>query len=129
MQVDYIARRSIQAGHTVETQYTINFDIFEKTKTSKAEGVQVKSLSGNTVTVVHRNSETYNLTSVLITASTTTTLLDMREFLDSVTRGETFFLDVRGTSEAYILSSLSNPYTETELETSHYRFSFGARRL
>ena len=127
MQIDYTAKRSVQAGHSIDTPYTINIDLYENDRTFKAHGVENKALNGNTVAVIHRVEETNNLTTVLVSAATSPTVLDMREFLDSVVGGEVFQLDISGVSIDYKLHSMTKPYSERELERSNFRYSFQVR--
>lgn len=94
MQIDYTAKRSLKSGHTAETAYTIDVKLTQSDRSANIAGEQVVSLSGNTVTTVHRYRELYQLTTNLISETTTPDVSDMREFLDSVRGGETFQLDL-----------------------------------
>lgn len=129
MQIDYTAKRSIQAGHSSGTGYTINIDLTQSDRMSSITGTQNKSINGSTVTVVNDDVTEYQITTVAVGTSTTPDIDDMREFMDSVKGGETFQLDISGSSASYVLSGISNPFTETRLADIYYRYSFKVRAL
>ena len=129
MQIDYTALRSVQGGHSATTAYAINVDLSQSDKQIKNTGVQTMALDGSTVTTIHRSETIYSITTELCSTSTTPSLDDMREFLDSVSRGETFQMDVSGTSIDYILDSFESPYSETRENPNYFRFSFAARAI
>lgn len=124
MQIDYTAKRSIQAGHTEDSSYTININLSVADRVPESKGSQAESLSGNTVTVVHNLRVSYVITTELVTTLTTPSLSDMREFLDSVKGGESFTTDIDGTTKSYRLKSFSSPYSEKREATSYFRYSF-----
>lgn len=129
MQIDYTAKRTLKSGHSADSDYQINVDLRASDRLSSTIGDQSIALDGTTVTVVHRSEIIYSLTTTIITANTTPDIDDMREFLDSVKFGESFDLDADGSSEAYVLDSLSSPYTETRVNNTQYRYTFRARKL
>lgn len=129
MQIDYTAKRNLKSGHSADTAYQIDVDLSQSDRVSTTEGNQSIALSGETVTVVHRYQEVYSLTTAIISSSSTPDLDDLREFLDSVKGGETFQLDLSGSSEDYVLDSISNPFTENRVPVGKFRFSFRVRKL
>ena len=129
MQIDYTALRSIKSGHSASTAYTINVDLKSADRIPESSGSQLMSLSGNAVSTVHNLTVTYAVTTVLLTSSTTPSILDMREFLDSVKAGETFTMDISGASANYRLKSFKNPYTESREDQAYFRYSFQAYAL
>ena len=124
MIIDYTAKRSLKTGHIVDTAYQIDVDLNQFDRGAYTKGSQQEAISGNTVTIVQARQKKYSITTVLIDSSTTPDIDDMREFLDSVMSGETFQID----SGNFILTSISNPYSETRDE-GYFRYSFTARQL
>ena len=129
MQIDYTAKRSVQGGHTADLDYSIEVVVSQADRSQMTVGAQAVALSGNTVTTVHRRQSKYTLKTDLISTATTPDIDDMREFLDSVSSGETFQLDISGASVDYILDSISNPYTESRVGNSYFTYSFTVRAL
>jgi len=130
MQIDYTARRSIKAGHSVDTPYTIVVDLSRLDRKYATVGNQAVALSGTTYTTVHRREVLFDLQTTLIESSGTPDIADMLEFLDSVSSGESFSLDVSGTTETYVLTSITRPYSTTRVGYDDiYRYSFSVRKL
>lgn len=130
LQIEYTAKRSLKAGHFVDTLYIINTELTKQDRTFSAVGNQSVSLSGNTFSVIHRRDEIYALESQIVTAATTPDIDDMIEFLDSVSSGETFRMDLSGVLENYVFESLRRPYRAVRLGKDEiYRYSFRARRI
>ena len=129
MQIDYTATRSIQAGHAADTAYTINIDLSANKRSVKIDGSDNRSIDNSQVVVINYVDIKNDLSTVLVSASTTTTILDMREFLDSVIAGEVFQTDLSGSLVDYKLDSIASPYSENELERSNFRYSFVVRTV
>ena len=129
MIIDYTAQRTLKSGHTAGTAYQITANLSVNDRISGAEGAQMKSLAGINFTTIHREKIVYNLAVELITSSTTPDQDDMREFLDSVKYGETFQLDVTGSSIDFVLDSFTNPYVESRRLPNFFRYAFAARKL
>lgn len=129
MQIDYTAIRSIKSGHSADTDYQIDIDLLESNRMSNTIGVQNKMLDGTTITVVHRHQISFDITTSLVDSSTTPDVDDMREFLDSVKGGETFQLDIDGSSVDYILDSISSPFSEIRNHPNKFRYQFKVRQL
>ncbi len=86
----YTALRKIKSGHSIDTVYAIEIDIDQGEILPSPIQNQHISLSGNTVTVVHRLDETISITTNPISTLTTPDIDDMKEFLYSVIHGESF---------------------------------------
>lgn len=130
MQIDYIAKRSLKSGHTVDSPYTINVELSVLDRRFVAIGDQQVALNGNTVTTVYRRDNLYNLRTIMIENAGTPDNDDMVEFLDSVVSGETFQLDVSGSLENYILASLTNPYRKSRVgRLDIFTYQFRVRAL
>jgi len=123
MEFIYYAKRSIQVAHTLGNQYVIDIDVVDDYSTS-IKGKRIESLAGNTVTIIHNDEEYLNIRTENVNGSTTPSIADMREFLNSVKAGEIFSLN--GTNASLI--SITAPYTETRLGNSdYYSYSFKVR--
>lgn len=93
----YTAKRSIQTGHSSGTEYNLFADLQRFDRLSKRVGpAPAISTSGNQVTINHRTDTHYSITTDLRAEYDVTDILDMREFLDSVSGGETFYIDEDG---------------------------------
>lgn len=93
--VTYTAARSLIAGHSVGTSYTINFDPAVAEKSRKRQAEQQTSLGGTRDTLLHRIEYRYECGTDAVHSSS---VAELEEFLDSVSGGETFVLDMYGTS-------------------------------
>ena len=124
MQIDYTALRSIQAGHSASTAYTINVDLSQADRMPDNKLVQNVALNGNTVTTIHALKTKYSITTSLIDTTTTPTLSDMREFLDSVKAGESFTSDISGATVSYRILNPKSPYSENREGQAYFRYSF-----
>ena len=129
MQIDYTALRSVKAGHSASTAYTINVDLTQADRVPVSTGTQLTSLNGNTVTTVHDLATQYSITTVLLTSSTTPSILDMREFLDSVKAGETFTTDITGATASFRMTNFKTPYSEDRTDQAYFRYSFSMTEL
>lgn len=122
MQIDYTALRSLKSGHVVDTGYTINIALSTLDRSFKNEGSQVMSLSGNTVTTVHRREESFNVNTIIVEDVGTPDNDDMIEFLDSVVSGEVFQTDLGGSLVASILIGDYRRSRRGTLELFNYQF-------
>ena len=92
----YLASRALKSGHTAGTEYTITTELLRADgETPEPVIKQHKSLSGNTVTVLHRIEKYLAVTTdyVLVDGTGTPDADDWTEFLNSVAAGETFTYD------------------------------------
>ena len=132
--IDYTAKRSIKAGHTIDVVYQIELFVSRQIRNYVPDGKRNVSISGNTVDVINRRDIIYNLTSVIIDdGPLTEPLIDnalMLEFLDSTATGEEFQMDVTGTTEFFIMDKLKNPYSVRRIgDLNLFRYSFTARKI
>lgn len=86
----YIAKRSIKAGHSVDTEYTITVDIQQGTLSPRAKKSVSTALSGNTVSTLHRVDQVIDVLTDYVSVSGTPDQADFTEFLNSVIAGESF---------------------------------------
>jgi len=93
--VTYNAKRSLIAGHTVETQYTLNLRIVEGgLSISRKVGAEIqRTLSDKTETLYYFGKSAYNVTALVMSAAE---LLAIQEFLHSVEAQESFTLSPYG---------------------------------
>lgn len=121
--ITYTARRALKTGHTAGTDYTISIDIQNGVVQPTPVQSQLVSLSGNTVTTVHRLDQTLAVTTDFFTTTTTPDYDDMAEFIYSVIHGETFsFNPGTGAADAILQGSPSLNKTGV-----HYSWSFSIR--
>lgn len=93
--VTYTAKRSLISGHTVDTSYTIDFDPAVAEKSRKRQVEQQTSLGGTRDTLLHRIEYSYECGTDAVHHDS---VAAWEEFLDSVAGGESFVLDMYGTS-------------------------------
>lgn len=89
----YVAKRELKSGHTAGTEYTITTDLLSADgETPEAVIKEHRSLSGSTVTVLHRVDKYLSVTTdyVNVDGSGTPDTDDYTEFLNSVAGGEVF---------------------------------------
>ena len=93
--VTYTAKRRIISGHTIDTEYDIDFDSTLLDQQMRLVGSQSVSLSGTTEGINNRVSDIWTVrTEIFADAS----LDSWKEFLASVAAAETFTFDAYGTS-------------------------------
>lgn len=130
MQIDYIAKRSLKAGHTVDTLYTINVLLNRADRTYTGVGRRNIAISGSTVTTIHRRDEFWDLTTAIISDTGTPDNDDLKEFLDSVVSGEVFQIDISGSLQNCILDQFKNPFRRIRVGFDElYRYSFRVRMV
>ena len=132
--IDYTAKRSIKAGHVLDVSYQISLSVSRQDRGYRPDGKRNVSISGNTVDVINRRDIVYSFTSGIIDDGPyTEPLVDnatMQEFLDSTATGETFQMDVTGTTEFFIMDNFKRPYSVRRIgNTNLFRYSFTAREL
>jgi len=90
----YTAKRSVKAGHTSGTDYTLSILFLIDTAGSQRIGPRpAVALSGAQVTTTHRVEKTRSLETDYVSTATTPAVADLVEFLDSVIGGEQFSID------------------------------------
>lgn len=129
MDFTYIAKRSIIAGHSAGSQYTISFELSDFRRSSSINGKTTTTIDGSEVTVINHDVVLLDISSVIIEDTGTPDVFWMREFLDSVKGKETFTLDDGSGPISVVLNDIKNPYREDRLSPTAYRYSFAARVL
>lgn len=130
MLVDYIAKRSLKAGHPLDSAQQFDVNLSTQDRAFRAIGRRAVSLSGKVVDTVHRYDTIYQLVTVLIEDASVPDNADLTEFLDSVASGETFQLDLEAPAEDYVLENQRSPYRKTRVgSTNIFRYSFVVRKL
>ncbi|MDJ0806452.1 MAG: hypothetical protein QNJ78_06415 [Gammaproteobacteria bacterium] len=93
MLIEYTARESVQSGHVAGTAYNIEVARSNQDRSFGKVGSLPTALAGNSVSIVQRMEERYTIVTMLHEKYQVTDILDMREFLDSVSRHESFYID------------------------------------
>lgn len=126
--VNYTAKRSIITGHVLDTAYDLDLILEQADRSVRTKKNQIRSLGGNTETILQSMDVSWSLT---IGSLTGATLNGVREFLDSVQGGEIFTLDVMGSVGApdNPLSVIADgDYMETRVNNSNlFTISFNVR--
>ena len=129
--VTYTALRSIIAGHTSGTAYTIDFNAQVLDRSKKAVSNKSQSLGGQTEILRVRKDVFWAVTSDYITEADRP---QWEEFLDSVDAGEAFTFDAYGTSaspdNAISVELDSADYDVKRVDAiQYYTFTFKVREL
>lgn len=124
--IRYYAKRNIDASRSAGTEYSFDVALTAFTRQVERKEETATSLSGIRFTTLHRLDQGYQVTTAPINDSAI--LTQMREFLDSVAGGETFYIDPFGSvltpNNEYQLV-LNGNYSETLVDLSgFYSFSF-----
>ena len=93
--IHYTAKRTIAAGHTVDTLYGIDVGMFVVDDASAVERSRHRSISGASETWLHRIDKYITFQTIPI-AETDPLLAYIEEFIDSVAAGESFGVDKWG---------------------------------
>lgn len=118
----YTVKRSIRPGHVLDDIEIITVGLRDLDRVQKRIISENKALSGVTATILHRIEYKWVVMTALVTkASGTPGGEDLREFLDSVSGGETFTFD-DGTAITMILDD--GDWRESREEPLHYRYKF-----
>lgn len=125
--ISYTAKRSIAANRELNKVYKFEIPLTQFKRVSKRAHNTATSLSGAKQVLLHRIDYNYQCSTIPVNDASMIT--QMREFLDSVAGGETFYMDGLGS-----LSSPDNTqsftidgdYDEQLIDiTGYYQFSFG----
>ena len=128
MLVDYIAKRSIKSGHSVDTAYQIDIENEVFDRQYKPASDRNISLNGNTVDVIHRRDVILRFRTVVVSSTTTPDTDDMLEFLDSTATNESFTLTIDSVAYTCIMDNPRRPYTATRVGVSDlFKYSFITR--
>jgi len=127
--VTYTAKRNISSGHTLSTQYTMDFTMSRADRRHNVYNRQSESLNGTRETLRYYGSEFYDIT---VNEIEHADLPLWREFIESVDGGETFTIDIYGTEASPdnpVTATLeSNYYAEQRIQTTlYYNISFRVR--
>ena len=126
MIIIYTAKRNIQAGHTIDVDYTIDIGVDQYDYDLNNKGTQSVAFDGSTVSVIHNMAETITISTLPLDMEPNVTIDDMREFLYSVATGETFSID----GDTVIMDSFKSPFKENRRSvTDDYSYSFKVRKL
>lgn len=130
MQVDYIAKRSLNTddSHIVDGQYSFDVEVSRLDRSFEPVGTEIRTLDGIAIPTVHRFDTKYRIETVIIADDDSPGNADLLEFLDSVSAKETFQLTIDGEQNDYTLGgNLSRPYRRTRIgSTDLFTYSFEA---
>lgn len=112
--VTYTAKRSLIAGHTVNTSYSLDLNVVDMPIDREPSVSTQTTLDGNEETIRFHACEYFN---VGLAVQTSTQILQIKEFLDSVEGKEVFTFDPYGSANVP-----ASPLTAT-LASPGYQFS------
>lgn len=122
--VEYTAQRDLASGHSQGSTYYIDFGASQLNRQVSRVAITNKSISGVRETIHQRNEVKWDITATFIAAAD---LEDWREFIGSVSHGETFTIDLWGTYaspvETFTAVMDSDSWTETILDNVGNYFS------
>lgn len=128
MQIRYTAKRSLKAGHVVDTIYTIDVNLEKEDRRVNPQASRAVSLQGNTVVTINRREEIYSIETVLLQDASIPDNDDMTEFLDSTVAGEPFETDITGAFDWYIIER--GGYRRSRIGTTNvFKWSWFMRRV
>ena len=125
--VSYTAKRSLAAGHSVDTVYSMDLKLSALDKDPKRIGRSFVPIGGGGEYQFDRVDIYYSIASI--------PMLDLSlytEFLDSVSHGETFDIDIDGTVAAPVSivdAELSGDYKQPRVEGMIFRNVFRVKLL
>jgi hypothetical protein len=96
MNITYVARRSLIAGHVAGTEYTLAIDSTTRDRSRRTEKVQQKSLSGRIETLWYYGERHWSVAFVPVRGND---VLALQEFLDSTESGESFTMTLLGETQ------------------------------
>ena len=132
--VDYVAKRSLTDGHVLDQGVTLNLELSRRDRDYRPEGKRNIAIDGTTVDTVHRRNAVWRLTTIIYDdGPETEPAVDndlMIEFLDSVSTGEIFQMDLAGAlQDDFVLDSFNRPYRAQRIGTTNlFRYTFSARQ-
>ena len=129
--ISYVAKRSIQSGHTADTTYSFDIGMGVINRKNTFYGVKKKTIMRKSVSHIDAIEESFALETVPVQINSTAHK-NMREFLDSCLPTEQFSMDLYGTvsvPDVLKLCELTiDEYVETRVSTTNYVvFSFEVR--
>ncbi|MBU6952292.1 hypothetical protein [Hahella sp. HN01] len=130
MYIEYVARRFIAPGHAVGGNYWIDVKLTRCDFDAQIEAQTTTALSGKSKTLLHRIDQTYDIATVYMNKPEE--LAEMREFLGSVSGGESFMVSLYGDRASLLQPAMLSPITwkeERYVTTDYLRYSFKMRAL
>jgi len=129
--VNYTATRKIIGGHSPSVAYDIDFDASSIDRSTKVNNKSNFALNGNRETLLWNQDVIWNVTATFILQAN---LPLWREFLASVSAGETFTFDPYGTAASPSSDVISGTLESTSSSeqrlgntVSHYDIGFKVR--
>lgn len=95
--VSYTALRGLMSGVTAGTSVSLDLNLAARVPVRKRIGKEAVSLSGRAQYIHHRTETSHKFQTVAMLENSTAAQA-MRQFLQSIERGEVFNLDVTGTA-------------------------------
>jgi len=95
--VSYNARRGLMGGVTAGTSVSLTLNLAARVPARNQVGRESKSLSGQRQ-YLHNRTETSHKLQTIVMFEASAGASAMRQFLQSVERGESFLLDIAGTA-------------------------------
>lgn len=95
MRIRYTAKRSLMAGHVVDTAYEFDLKISRRPRSNDFDKTEHRSVSGRTETYFRRQDKFYDFTTIGY-EDDSAEAAQLIEFLDSVFDGTQFEVDVYG---------------------------------
>jgi hypothetical protein len=93
MKIYYVARRSIITGHVVDTEYVLDVATLATNFSARVEKVTQRAIGGATETLYARTDRTWQINFEPLRG---VRLANLKEFLESTERGETFRMTLPG---------------------------------
>ncbi|MDG9671813.1 hypothetical protein ONV78_29020 [Hahella sp. CR1] len=128
MYVEYTARRFIAPGHVAGGNYWIDVKLTRCDFDAQIEAQTTTALSGKSKTLLHRIDQTYDIATVYM--NQLEQLAEMREFLGSVSGGESFMVSLHGDRVSPLQPAMLDPITWKEERygtTDYFRYTFKVR--
>lgn len=122
----YIAKRGIQAGHSLGVAYNFTFNPLSMDVSKNTVKDESRSMNGITQTTVYRRDTEWRIETEQLLEGTTA-YLNMYEFLESVDEGEVFTINLTG---SIVVAMLVNNYQMQRVEKNpEWIFNFNLRVL
>ena len=132
MIIRYIAKRAVIASHTVGVQYDLQINTSKKDLKRQNIGLsgsvvrESVALSGLSEMTVARQDKIYSISTVEFLPGTTE-YDAIIEALESISFGESYFIDIDRTGD-FVSAKSAKPYQQQRLATlRHFKYSFEAR--
>lgn len=131
--VQYIALRNIAPGHVEGNQYDLDI-LGTLTRQLLVDKEVIKSEDGQTITLFNREELSWGVQTRVFGQSTNIQIEDMREFLASVARGESFSFipdgEPGGSGDVFTVILEGSNWAEERIGIrSNYRYSLKFRAI